>query len=75
MGHVLFDARMEAAIGQRVPFPLHQKKSKAMVGLDQIALRLVKHSRLSRVAWNRTREASEEEALPLDTIITHPSGS
>ena len=75
MGHVLFDSGVEAAISQMVPFPLHQKKSKAMVGLDQIALKLVRQSRLPRVAWSGAREASEEEALPLDTIITHPSRS
>jgi hypothetical protein len=75
MGHVLFDAGIESAIGQMVPFPLHQKKSKAMVGLDQIALKLAKYNRLPRVAWNGAREASEEEALSLDTIIAHPSRS
>ena len=72
MGHVLFDAGIEAAISQMVPFPLHQKKSKAMVGLDQIALRLVKQSRLPRVAWSGAREASEEEALPMDTYYYPP---
>jgi MinD-like ATPase involved in chromosome partitioning or flagellar assembly len=75
MGHVLFDAGIEAAISQMVPFPIHQKKSKAMVGLDQIALRIVKQSRLPRLAWGRVPEASEEEAMPLDTIISHPSRS
>jgi flagellar biosynthesis protein FlhG len=75
MGHVLFDPGVEAAISQMVPFPLHQKKSKAMVGLEQIALQLVRQSRLPRVGWSGAREALEEEALPLDTIITHPSRS
>jgi hypothetical protein len=64
---------MEAAIGQRVPFPLHQKKSKAMVGLDQITLNLVRPSRLSPVSFRGAQEASEEEDLTLDTIITHQS--
>jgi flagellar biosynthesis protein FlhG len=75
MGHVLFDPGVEAAISHMVPFPLHQKKSKAMAGLEQIALRLVRQSRLSRVAWNGTQEAAEEEALPLDNIMSHPSRS
>jgi flagellar biosynthesis protein FlhG len=77
MGHVLFDSGVEAAISQMVPFPLHQKKSKAMVGLDQIALQLVRQSRLPRVSWSGAQEAeaAEEEALPLDTIITHASRS
>ena len=75
MGHVLFDSGVEAAISEMVPFPLHRKKSKAMVGLDQIALKLVKQSRLGRVGWSEAREASEEEDLPLDTIITPPSRS
>lgn len=75
MGHVPFDSGVETALSQMVPFPLNQKKSKAKMGLDQIALRLVKESRLPRVAWKVAGEASEEEALPLDTIITHPSGS
>ncbi|HZK14918.1 MAG TPA: hypothetical protein VFC55_10385, partial [Desulfobaccales bacterium] len=73
MGHVLFDSGVEAAISQMVPFPLHQKKSKAMVGLEQIALTLVRQSRLPRRGWSGAREASEEEDLSLDTIITHPS--
>ena len=75
MGHVLFDSGVEAAINQMVPFPLHRKKSKAMVGLDQIALKLVTQSRLPRATWSEAPEASEEEALPLDTIMTHPSRS
>jgi flagellar biosynthesis protein FlhG len=75
MGQVLFDSGVEAAISQMVPFPLHQKKSKAMVGLNQIALTLVRHSRLPRVASSGAREASDEEAFPLDTILTHPSRS
>jgi hypothetical protein len=43
-----------------------------MVGVDQIALRLGKYSRLPRVAGNGARQASEEEALPMDTIIANP---
>jgi flagellar biosynthesis protein FlhG len=75
MGHVPFDSGVETAISHMVPFPLHQKKSKAMTGLDQIAMRLVKESRLPRMDWTGTREASEEEDLSLDTIVTHPSSS
>jgi flagellar biosynthesis protein FlhG len=75
MGQVLFDPGVEAAISQMVPFPLHRKKSKAMVGLDQIALKLVTQSRLPRVGRSGAREASEGEDLPLDTIIAHPSRS
>jgi hypothetical protein len=58
-----------------VPFPLHQKKSKAMVGLEQIALTLVRQSRLSRMGWRGAQEASEEEDFPLNTVINHPSRS
>jgi flagellar biosynthesis protein FlhG len=75
MGHVLFDPGVEAAISQMVPFPLHHKKSKAMVGLEQIALTLVTQSRLPRRGWSGARQVSEEEDLPMDTIITHPSRS
>ncbi len=75
MGNVLFDPGVEAAISHMVPFPIHQKKSKAMVGLDQIALRIVKQSRLPRLSWGGAPEAVEEEAMPLDTIISHPSRS
>jgi flagellar biosynthesis protein FlhG len=75
MGQVLFDPGVEAAISQMVPFPLHQKKSKAMVGLDQIALKLVRQSRLPRVNLSGAQEASEEEDLPMNTIITQPSRS
>jgi len=46
-----------------------------MVGLDQIALKLVTQSRLPRMGWSGAREASEEEDLPLDTILAHPSRS
>ena len=75
MGNVLFDSGVEAAISQMMPFPLHQKKSKAMAGLEQIALSLVKQSRLPRKGWSGSREVSEEEDLPLATIITQPSRS
>jgi len=75
MGHVAFDSGVEAAVSQMVPFPLHQKKSKAMAGLDQIAIRLVRESRLPRVTWKPAEEAPEAEDLPLDSIIIHPSGS
>jgi flagellar biosynthesis protein FlhG len=73
MGQVLFDPGVEAAISQMVPFPIHQKKSKAMVGLEQIALKLVRQSRLARVDSSGAQEASEEEDLPMDTIVTQPS--
>jgi flagellar biosynthesis protein FlhG len=46
MGHVPFDSGVEPAISQMMPFPLYQKKSRAMAGLDQTALRLVKESRV-----------------------------
>jgi flagellar biosynthesis protein FlhG len=75
MGHVPFDPGVEAAVSQMVPFPLHQKKSKAMGGLDQIALRLVRESRLPRSTWKPAEEPSEAEDLPMDSIIIHPSGS
>ena len=51
------------------------KKSKAMAGMEKIALRLVRQSRLPRVSWSGAREAVEEEDLTLDTIITNPTGS
>jgi flagellar biosynthesis protein FlhG len=75
MGQVLFDPGVEAAISQMVPFPLHQKKSKAMVGLEQIALKLVRQSRLPRVGSSGVQEVPEEEGLPMNTIITQPSRS
>jgi flagellar biosynthesis protein FlhG len=75
LGQVPFDAGVEAAISQMVPFPLHLKKSKAMTGLDQIALKIVKESRLPRVDRAGSREISEseeEEDLLLDNIVTQP---
>jgi flagellar biosynthesis protein FlhG len=76
MGHVPFDSGVEAAVSQMVPYPLHNKKSKAMAGLDQIALRLVKESRLPRMAWRAAAEEDPEpEDVPMDSIIIHPSGS
>jgi flagellar biosynthesis protein FlhG len=74
LGQVPFDTGVEAAISRMVPFPLHLKKSKAMAGLDQIALRIVKESRLPRVAKGGSRVIlEEEEDLPLDAIVTQPS--
>jgi flagellar biosynthesis protein FlhG len=75
LGQVPFDSGVEAAISRMVPFPLHQKKSKAMTGLDQIALRIVKESRLPRVVRGGSRAVlEEEEDLPLETnILTQPS--
>jgi flagellar biosynthesis protein FlhG len=76
MGQVPFDSGVEAAVSQMVPYPLHNKKSKAMAGLDQIALRLVRESRLPRLAWRAAAEEDPEpEDVPLDSIIIHPSGS
>jgi flagellar biosynthesis protein FlhG len=46
MGYVAFDSGVEPAISQMIPFPLYQRKSKAMAGLDQTALRLVEESRI-----------------------------
>ena len=46
MGHVPFDSGVEPSISQTMPFPLYHKKSRAMAGLDQIALRLVQESRI-----------------------------
>jgi flagellar biosynthesis protein FlhG len=74
LGQVPFDAGIETAISQMVPFPLHQRKSKAMTALDLIAKRVVKESRLPRGSW-KAIEAIEEEDLPLNTIMTHPSRS
>jgi flagellar biosynthesis protein FlhG len=75
LGQVPFDSGVEAAISRMVPFPLHQKKSKAMTGLDQIALKIVKESRLPRAVRGGSRVVlEEEEDLPLDTtILTQPS--
>ena len=76
IGAVPYDHGVETAISKMVPFPLHQKKSKAMQGLDQIAARLVKESRLPRVTWGVAREAAmEEDDLPMESILTHPSRS
>jgi len=44
MGHVPFDSGVEPAISQMMPFSLYQKKSRAMAGLNQTALRLVKET-------------------------------
>jgi flagellar biosynthesis protein FlhG len=44
MGHVLFDPGVVPAINQMIPFPVYQKKSRAMAGLDQAAKRLVQQA-------------------------------
>ena len=46
MGYVPFDSGVDPAISQMIPFPLYQRKSKAMAALNQIALRLVKESKI-----------------------------
>jgi flagellar biosynthesis protein FlhG len=46
IGHVPFDSAVEPSISQMMPFPLYHKKSRAMAGLDQAALRLVKETRV-----------------------------
>ena len=74
MGAVPFDSGIDSAISQMVPFPLHQKKSKAMKALEQIALRLVKESRLPRVTWNEAPQVEAPEDLPLEDIVTQSSG-
>jgi flagellar biosynthesis protein FlhG len=45
MGHVPFDSRVEPSFSQTMPFPMYHKESRAMVGLDQAALRLVHETR------------------------------
>jgi len=46
MGYVPFDAGVEPAMDQTIPFFLYQRKSKAMAVLDQIALRLVEETKI-----------------------------
>jgi len=42
LGHLVYDAAVETAVNQMLPFPLHQEGSPAALGLKQIALKILK---------------------------------
>jgi flagellar biosynthesis protein FlhG len=73
LGAITFDPAMEAAVSRMAPFHLEQKKSKAAAGLNQIALIMVKKSRLPKSAWRSEAEELEKPDLPVKSLITHPS--
>jgi flagellar biosynthesis protein FlhG len=74
LGQLVHDPAVEAAVNQMVPFPSVHKKSKAAQGLQQIVMRIIKESMLPRSDWLTTRETPPEEDLPVESMITQPSG-
>jgi len=73
LGHVVYDPAVEAAISQMMPFPLDQKRSKVTMGLEEIALKMVKESRLPKSSWGSSREAVDEVELSMEKLVTQPS--
>jgi flagellar biosynthesis protein FlhG len=51
LGELAFDPAVESAVNQMTPVPLLHKKGKATAALQQIALRVLKQSRLPKPAW------------------------
>lgn len=73
LGAVSYDLAMEAVANQMVPSYLEQKKSKAAAGLEQIALKLVKESRLPKSAWQLEPPDQEATEMAVKPLATHPS--
>jgi len=48
LGYLEYDPAVEAAVNEMLPFPLHQKKSRVATALHEMALRVLKASRLPR---------------------------
>lgn len=73
LGQVAYDPAVETGAGQMNPAALSQNKGKATVGLNEIAMRLVKESRLPRSTWPRKVGAPEAGEAALDGMVTQPS--
>jgi flagellar biosynthesis protein FlhG len=78
LGHLEYDPAVEAAVNQMQPFPLQHKKSRAAVALQEIALKVLKASRLPRSPWvvaEETAAADEaaEAVLPGAQLSCAPS--
>lgn len=69
LGHLVYDPAVEAAVNQMTPFPLSRKKSKAILGLEQMALRLIKESRLPRSTWGAAGEPAEDLKVAGETLL------
>jgi flagellar biosynthesis protein FlhG len=63
LGHLVFDPVVETAVNQMTPFPLLQKKGKAVEILHQMALKLVLESRIPKANWGAESETLEETDL------------
>jgi flagellar biosynthesis protein FlhG len=74
LGHLEFDPAVEAAVNQMLPFPLQEKKSRAAASLQDIALRVLKASRLPRSPWvaEAAKPAADDavEAAPLGAQLS-----
>ncbi len=70
LGQVAYDATVEAGVSQMIPFPHSNKRGKAAGALDQIAVRLIKESRLPRSTWERQ---ADEEEVPSANMLAEPS--
>ena len=78
LGHLEFDPVVENAVNQMLPFPLTQKKSRAAKTLQDLALKVLKASRLPQSPWvpGEPRVADEApEAVPLGAELSCNPGS
>lgn len=73
LGHLVHDPAVEAAVNQMVPFPLTKKKSKAILCLEQMALRIIRESRLPRSTWHVAGDSSVDLEVPEETLLPFPS--
>jgi len=51
LGHLEYDPAVEVAVNRMQPFPLAQKRSRTAVAMQDIALKVLKASRLPRGFW------------------------
>ncbi len=74
IGHVAYDPAVEAGVSQMAAAPLSNKRGKVAPSLDQIAMKLVKESRLPRASLEGEDEILEAEGA-LNPLVTQPSYS
>jgi flagellar biosynthesis protein FlhG len=63
LGEVPYDPIVETAINQMTPFPLLQRSGKAAQAVQQIALKVLKLSRLPQAPWEAENSTGEEPNL------------
>jgi MinD-like ATPase involved in chromosome partitioning or flagellar assembly len=68
---VPYEPAVEAAVNQMNPFPLTKKKNKATTALEEIAMKILKASRLPK--WLASRDNHDEEIVPAERLAPQPS--